>query len=105
MNFFTRTRGVQNRVLSQMGSAQKRSMSSNPFGSVPQSLYRGVWRKSNIMYITYVVVGCVAIEVVYGSVTTSIWNNANQGKLFHQIDWTQFKSEDDEDEDDEDDEE
>ena len=103
MNFFTRTRGVQNRVLSQMGSAQKRSMSSNPFGSVPQSLYRGVWRKSNIMYITYVVVGCVAIEVVYGSVTTSIWNNANQGKLFHQIDWTQFKSEDDED--DEDDEE
>ena len=57
-----------------------RGMSSKPgFGAVPQALYQGVWRKSNIAYITYIVVGCVAIEIVYGSVTQSIWDSANQG--------------------------
>ena len=54
-------------------------MSSQPFGGLPTQLYQGIWRKSNILYITYVVVGCVAIEVIYGSVTTRIWESANQG--------------------------
>jgi len=119
-------------------------------GGIPQALYNNVWRKSNIMYITYIVAGCVVIEVVYGSVTTSIWETRNKGvslcgsslapgtrqlagsnaaggqrvpqqtvdshlrektlftylpcapipltsqKLFKQIDWSKFKSEDDE---------
>ena len=72
MNFLRGARGIQRNVA-------RRSMSSQPFGSLPTSLYQGVWRKSNILYITYVVVGCVAIEVVYGSVTTKIWENANAG--------------------------
>ena len=75
MNFFRNTRGVQRNV----SQFAKRSMSSQPFGSLPTALYQGVWKKSNIMYITYVVVGCVAIEVIYGSVTTKIWESANAG--------------------------
>lgn len=58
---------------------KSRGLSSQPFGGLPTQLYQGVWRKSNIMYITYVVVGCVAIEVIYGGVTTRIWESANQG--------------------------
>jgi len=49
------------------------------FSSIPQTLYNNVWGKSNIAYITYIVVGCVAIEFVYGGVTTSIWESANKG--------------------------
>ena len=41
------------------------------------------------------------IEVVYGSVTDSIWDSNNKGKLYHQIDWSKFKSEDDEEEEEE----
>jgi len=46
---------------------------------VAQGLYKSLWRKSNIMYITYIVVGCVVIEGVYGGVTTSIWESSNRG--------------------------
>ena len=125
------------------------SGAASSVGGIPQALYNNVWRKSNIMYITYIVAGCVVIEVVYGSVTTSIWETRNKGvslcgsslapgtrqlvgsnpaggqrepqqtvdshlreklysltvcpypphlpqKLFKQIDWSKFKSEDDE---------
>lgn len=72
---------------------------------VPQMLYNNVWKKSTISYITYIVVGCVAIEAVFGTVTQSIWDDANQGKQFKSIDWSKFKAvEADDDEDDEDDE-
>jgi hypothetical protein len=46
---------------------------------VPQMLYNNVWKKSTVAYITYIIVGCVAIEAVFGSVTQSIWDSANQG--------------------------
>ena len=75
MNVFNRTRGLQRHA----ATFGKRQMSGQPFGSLPTALYNGVWRKSNIMYITYVVVGCVAIEVVYGAVTNKIWESANSG--------------------------
>lgn len=60
-----------------------------------------MWKKSNILYLTYIVVGCVVLEVVYGSVTDSIWESNNKGKLYSQIDWSKFKSEDDEEEEEE----
>eukprot|EP01031_Cornospumella_fuschlensis_P036717 gene36717-44540_t len=62
------------------------------------TLYDNVWKKSNVMYITYVVAGCVALEVVYGGVTNYIWESYNYGKLYHQIDWSKFKSADEDDE-------
>lgn len=56
---------------------KKRAMSSK--GGIAATLYQNVWQKSTIMYITYIVVGCVAIEVVYGNVTNKIWEMSNQG--------------------------
>ena len=49
------------------------------FAKIPIAFYQNVWKKSNIMYITYIVIGCVLIEVVYGSVTTAVWDSYNQG--------------------------
>ncbi|KAJ1390083.1 hypothetical protein B484DRAFT_409113 [Ochromonadaceae sp. CCMP2298] len=66
--------------------------------SIPSTLYNNVWRKSNVLYITYIVAGCVVIEGIYGSFTSMIWDSYNSGKLYKQIDWTKFKSEDDDEE-------
>lgn len=77
-----------------------RSASSAAAG-VPQQLYQNVWRKSNILYVTYIVAGCVVLEVFYGGITNGIWDAANKGKLYKQIDWSKFKSEDDEEEEEE----
>mmetsp|Transcript_120612 Transcript_120612/g.341048 ORF Transcript_120612/g.341048 Transcript_120612/m.341048 type:complete len:99 (+) Transcript_120612:19-315(+) len=68
---------------------------------IPNTLYNSVWRKSNIMYITYIVAGCVILEGVYGSVTNFVWDTYNSGKLYKQIDWSKFKSEDEDDEEEE----
>ena len=49
------------------------------FSSLPSTLYKNVWRKSNILYITYVAAGCVVIEVIYGNLTNFIWESYNYG--------------------------
>jgi hypothetical protein len=59
-----------------------------------------VFRK-NFSYVAFVVVGAVACDVIYGGVTDMVWDNMNRGRLFHQVDWSKFKGEDDDDEDDE----
>ena len=59
--------------------ARMASSSAAQLGGIPTALYKNVWRKSNIMYITYIVAGCVVIEVVYGSVTNGIWESRNKG--------------------------
>lgn len=53
--------------------------STSSSANIPSALYANVWKKSNILYITYVVVGCVILEGVYGGVTSSIWNSYNKG--------------------------
>ena len=62
-----------------MISAKFSSKSDLDFARIPIAFYENVWKKSNILYITYIVVGCVIIEVVYGSVTTAVWDSYNQG--------------------------
>lgn len=47
--------------------------------NIPKQLYEKVWQKSNIAYITYIVVGCIVLEFVYGSATGFIWDTYNQG--------------------------
>jgi hypothetical protein len=55
-----------------------------------------------MMYLTYIVAGCVVLEFAYGGVMDYAWETNNKGKLFHQVDWTKFKNaDDDEDEEDE----
>jgi hypothetical protein len=46
---------------------------------VPRFLYNNVWRKSNVMYLTYILAGCVVLEAVYGGVTNYLWESANKG--------------------------
>ena len=42
-------------------------------------LQNTVWKKSTVMYITYIIAGCVALEVVYGKLTNYIWDSYNYG--------------------------
>ena len=72
-SFIRRTPFVRKSLLTRL----KTSTSSG--ANIPSSLYANVWKKSNILYITYVVVGCVILEGVYGGVTSSIWNTYNKG--------------------------
>lgn len=84
-------------------AVQRRSMSTG--GPLPNMLDKYVWRKSTISYITYIVVGCVAIEAIFGNVSQNIWDSANQGKQFKSVDWSKFKATEDDDEDEEEEEE
>ncbi|OQR83944.1 hypothetical protein ACHHYP_14099 [Achlya hypogyna] len=61
--------------------------------------------KNNITYVSTIVVAAVLFEGVYGSVTSSVWESMNRGRLYHHIDWSQFKSDDDEEEEEEEDDE
>ncbi|CAM9366397.1 unnamed protein product [Heterosigma akashiwo] len=71
----------------------QRFNSTNPL----KVMYNTVW-KSNITYITYILAGCVALETVYGGATEFVWEQANKGKLYHQVDWSKFQEEDEEEE-------
>ena len=68
-----------------------------------QSLYN-VFFRTNSAYVTYVVVGAIAFEVVYGKVTDFVWEQSNRGRLYHHVDWSRFKMEDEEEEEEEEDE-
>ena len=37
------------------------------------------WGKSSAVYFTYIVVGAVTFEVVYGAATDSLWEYFNRG--------------------------
>ncbi|CAM9925735.1 unnamed protein product [Phaeothamnion confervicola] len=65
--------------------------------STLEAVYNRVW-KSNAGYITYIVVGAIALEMVYGKATDALWDSVNKGKQYKDIDWSKFKTEDDEDE-------
>ena len=56
---------------------QKRNLTAG--SGIGQTLYNNVWKKSTISYVTYILVGCVAIEMIFGNVSQSIWDNANKG--------------------------
>lgn len=63
--------------------------------------------RSNITYVSYILLGSVALELMYGKVTDMLWRANNAGKLYDQIDWSQwrFLDFDDEDEDEDEDDE
>ncbi len=42
-------------------------------------LQKNVWGKSNVAYVSYVIIGAIVCEAVYGNVTDSIWESSNQG--------------------------
>jgi hypothetical protein len=65
--------------LPQVGRAAFRQQNAKMSGGLPHALYNNVWKKSNVSYLTYIVVGCVVVEAVYGSVTNYIWDTYNYG--------------------------
>ena len=58
---------------------QRLRAASSTTSSVPAQLMTNVWRKSNILYITYVIAGCVVLEGIYGSFTNAVWDTYNSG--------------------------
>ncbi|KAJ0405164.1 hypothetical protein P43SY_001369 [Pythium insidiosum] len=60
--------------------------------------YEGVYQavmKTNVTYVATIIAAAVAVEVVYGKATSFVWESVNRGRLYHHIDWTQFKTDDD----------
>mmetsp|Transcript_10265 Transcript_10265/g.14568 ORF Transcript_10265/g.14568 Transcript_10265/m.14568 type:complete len:104 (-) Transcript_10265:128-439(-) len=57
--------------------------------------------KKNITYVTYIVGGCVILELLYGKLIDNIWDSVNKGKQFKDVDWSKFKSAEDEEEEEE----
>ncbi|DBA03960.1 TPA: hypothetical protein N0F65_010613 [Lagenidium giganteum] len=83
-------------------ASTKRSSVNGPgaFETIYQTLM-----KNNLTYVTSIVVAAIVVESAYGSVTNFVWESSNRGRLYHHIDWSQFKTDDDdEDEEEEDDE-
>ena len=70
-----------------------------------QSAMSGAWNaivSRNFSYVTFIVLGAITIETIYGGVTTGMWKAMNRGKLYSDIDWTKFvEKEEEEEEDDE----
>ena len=73
--FFSRSSFVKPAVC----AARQFKRNSSSFDSIGSALQRNVWQKSTTAYITYVLVGCVVAEAVYGTVTNGIWEFANKG--------------------------
>ena len=46
---------------------------------IPNLIQKTIWGKSNMMYITYVLVGALAVELIYGTATNYIWETVNKG--------------------------
>ncbi|KAF1327813.1 Ubiquinol cytochrome c reductase subunit qcr9, partial [Globisporangium splendens] len=82
-------------------ASTKRSSVNGP--GAFETMYQ-VFMKNNVTYVGTILVAAVVVEGVYGNVTNAIWESANRGRLYHHIDWSQFKTDDDEEEEEEDDE-
>ncbi|GAB9473752.1 Ubiquinol cytochrome c reductase subunit qcr9 [Globisporangium polare] len=80
-------------------ASTKRSSVNGP--GVLESAYQ-VFMKNNVTYVGTILIAAVVVEGVYGGVTNAIWESSNRGRLYHHIDWSQFKSDDDDDEEEDD---
>mmetsp|Transcript_23951 Transcript_23951/g.35161 ORF Transcript_23951/g.35161 Transcript_23951/m.35161 type:complete len:91 (+) Transcript_23951:66-338(+) len=76
------------------GGMPTRNFSS---GGLPTALYNTVWRKSTPLYITYILIGCVVTEMVYGHATRYVFDKINEGKSFEYYDMERFPVEGEED--------
>jgi len=57
-----------------------------------------IFAKSNAMYMTWIVAGVLATELIYGKATDFVWASVNRGRTFDTVDWTKFKTEEEEEE-------
>lgn len=54
---------------------------SRNVSSIPTTLYNGVWRKSNVLYIAYIATGCVVLGSLYGGFFNTVWESNNRGVI------------------------
>ena len=89
------------RTAARRTAMQSRNVNTNQ----AQSALSGAWNailSRNFSYVTFIVLGAITVETIYGGVTTGLWKAMNSGKLYDDIDWSKFvEEEEDEDEDDE----
>ncbi len=74
---FSSLRMFSSRIL--RATAPKIAQQARPLHGIAKTLQEHVWKKSTVSYITYVVAGCVVLEVVYGKVTNYVWESYNYG--------------------------
>ncbi len=53
------------------------------------------------MYMTWLVAGILAVELIHGKATDYFWASVNRGRTFDTVDWSKFKSIDEEEEEEE----
>ena len=99
--FATRV-GLRNAARTTGSRIQRRNVNTKE----AQSALSGAWNtivSRNFSYVTFIVLGAITVETIYGGVTTGLWKAMNSGKLYEDIDWTKFAEveEEEEDEDDE----
>merc|ERR1712150_192266 len=66
-----------------------------------------IFGRSNVGYVSWILLGIIATESITGYGTDTLWNYSNRGKTYDTVDWSTFlneNQEDDEEEDDDDDE-
>jgi len=80
---------------------QRNAMSSSKNTSGMSEAWNAILSR-NFSYITFIVLGAITVETIYGGVTNGLWNGMNRGKLYKDIDWSKFKAADDEEEDEDD---
>ena len=66
--------------------------------SVHNALYKHFYGKSFAAYCTFIIVGAYVGENLFFQGTEGLWNSANKGKLYKDIDWSKFKVEDEDEE-------
>ncbi len=86
-------RAARRPAFSIRGMATKSSSinGKGPFEGIYQTFMR-----NNLTYVSTIITAAILFEAVYGKATNALWESMNRGRLYHHIDWSSFKSDDDE---------
>merc|ERR1712038_730625 len=95
--------GIRTKATAASPSSYSKSGPPIPSGILSQ--WYSIFGKSNSAYMTWIVLGVLAAELVTGTATDIVWNSVNSGRTYDSVDWSKFKVDDDDDDDDDEEEE
>ena len=85
MNSMIRSTRMLRPAVTGVASQQRRSyQKASPFYNLVL--------KSNVTYVTFVLVGAAVAGGLYGATMDFVWKSYNRGRLYDQIDWTKWNS-------------